>query len=97
MADVDAAKGRGLAAFLVVAGIGGTAFNWYLLRTSDSYYPKFAVICPIALVMGALLLLFPRFGGKTGPGEGRKAAVQVAAVAVGAGLGFLNLWLMKRG
>lgn len=80
--------------FLTVVGLVATGANWYLLETRERYYVKLAVLGPIALVMGAFFLLFPKFAGKT-DGNRSKAAAQVAAVVVGCGLGAANWWLLS--
>jgi hypothetical protein len=78
--------------FLALAGLVTTGGNWYLWSSQDRYYVKLAVLGPIALVMGAFFLVFPRFAGKTN-GDRSKAAGQVAAVIAACGLGAANWWL----
>src|SRR5262245_36495905 len=42
---------RKLSVFLTIAGALTTAANWYMLNAHDSYYPKLAVLGPVALVI----------------------------------------------
>ena len=80
--------------FLVVIGLFATGANWYLRGSQDHYYVKLAVLGPVALVMGAFFLLFPKFAGRT-DGNRTKAAAQVAAMLVGIGVGAANWWLLS--
>jgi hypothetical protein len=86
---------RKLAVFLAAGGAITTAANWYMLNAHDRYYPKLAVLGPVALVLGCFFLLFPAFSGKSAPGDRTKSAVQVAAVVAGLGLGAANWWLLS--
>jgi hypothetical protein len=85
---------RKLSVFLAAGGAITIAVNWYLHNAHDRYYVKLAVLGPVALVLGCFFLLFPAFSGKSAPGDRTKAAVQVAAVVAGLGLGAANWWLL---
>jgi hypothetical protein len=85
---------RKLSVFLAAGGAIATAANWYMLHAHGRYYPKLAVLGPVALVVGCFFLLFPAFSGKSAPGDRTKTGVQLAAVVVALGLGAANWWLL---
>lgn len=88
-------KGRLLGLILIVLFAGMTYYNWHLLNTEGSYYPKLAAFGPVGVVGGLFVLLFPSKGGK--PETTGDKVLVLLVFGVGLALGLCNWYLMDAG
>ncbi len=88
-------KVRLFALLLILGGCGFVYYNWYLLRHEGRYYLKQTVFSPLIVVGGFYLLLFPTRIGK--PETTREKIMAMSVLALGAGLGLVNWYLMSSG
>ena len=79
---------------LVVAAISYWIANsqWISLNTEGTYSMRYAVMAPLALVMGVFILLFPKFIGI--PEKTSEKIIVSFVFLLGIAAGLYNLYLM---
>lgn len=66
--------------------------QWVSLQTDGSYSMRYAVMAPVALVMGFFIFLFPKFIGV--PEKPLEKFIVFSVFLIGIAAGVYNLYLM---
>ena len=88
-------KARLIAIVLIMLFGGMMYYNWRQLGTEGTYSLKMAAFCPLGIVGGFFLLLFPSKFGK--PETTKDKLVVMLVFVVGLAAGLVNWYLMDPG
>ena len=88
-------KPRLIFSVFALGGLVFTVFNWYLLVSDGSFYPKGALIGPGVTPFFAVLAIFPQIGQAPQPVAVKWRIAMLGALALGVALGLYNYSLMN--